>query len=139
MEVPETCASYDQKCYSLVVLDEYLTFICYPNPRRESSLVQETIDIWIMEEYSVNESWIKKYTIRAAPIESPLAVWKDRLLLLQDKSGLLISYDLNYDAVNEFKLDGYPGSLRVIVYKESLIPIPTGSTQVQSFSEGITP
>ncbi|OIT26667.1 PREDICTED: F-box protein CPR30-like [Nicotiana attenuata] len=133
MQVPETCALYDEKCHSLAVLDKSLTFICYPDQRRESSPIQETIDIWIMGEYSVNESWIKKRTIRSPPIESPLAVWKDRLLLLQDKSGLLISYDLDSDAVKEFKLDGYPGSLRVIVYNESLIPLPIGSTQVQIF------
>ncbi|XP_060200384.1 F-box protein CPR1-like [Lycium barbarum] len=138
MQVPETCAEYDEKCHSLVVLDESLTFICYPDPGRESSPIQETTKIWIMEEYSVNESWIKKYTIRSPPIESPLVVWKDRLMLLRDKSGLLISY-LESNKIKEFKLDGYPGSLRIIIYKENLIPIPTGSTQVQSFREGKTP
>nr|BAJ24859.1 S-locus linked F-box protein type-3 [Petunia x hybrida] len=133
MQVPSTCAVRDEKCHSLVVFGECLTFICYPDPRRESSPMQETIEIWIMQEYSVNESWIKKYTIRPPPIESPLAIWKDRLLLLQDKSGVLIAYDLNLDEVKEFKLHGHPESLRVIVYKESLTPIPIGSTQVERF------
>nr|AIK66496.1 S3-locus F-box type-3 protein [Petunia integrifolia subsp. inflata] len=133
MEVPEPCASYDEKCHSLLVLDEFLTLFCYPDPRRESSPIQETIEIWTMQEYKVNESWIKKHTIKSPPIESPLAIWKDRLLLFQDKSGILISYDLNSDEVKEFKLDGYPATLRVIIYKESLTPIPKGSTHVQNF------
>nr|BAQ18933.1 S7-locus linked F-box protein type-3 [Petunia x hybrida] len=131
MQVPETCASYDEKHHSLLVLDDSLTFICYPDPRRRSSPVQDKIDIWTLKEYNVNDSWIKKYTIRSPPIDFPLAVWKDCLLLLQNKSGFLISYDLNSNEVKEFKLDGYPGSMRVLVYKECMTPIPTGSTRVQ--------
>nr|BAQ18969.1 S11-locus linked F-box protein type-3 B [Petunia x hybrida] len=131
MQVPESCASYDEKRHSLLILDDSLTIICYPDPRRVSSPVQDTIDIWTMNEYNVNDSWIKKYTIRSPPIESPLAVWKDCRLLLQNKCGFLISYDFYSNEVKEFKLHGYPGSLRVIVYKECMTPIPRGSTRVQ--------
>ncbi|TMW85768.1 hypothetical protein EJD97_022527 [Solanum chilense] len=133
MQVPEMCSLYDEKVHCLTILDECLTFICYPDPRRVSSPVQEITDIWIMKEYNVNDSWIKKFTIRCPPIESPLAIWNDSLLLLQDKRGIVISYNLNSDKVEEYKLHGYPGSLRIIVYKESLMSIPKGSTQVENY------
>ncbi|OIT21444.1 hypothetical protein A4A49_54130 [Nicotiana attenuata] len=127
MKMPDTCDFFDGKCYGLVVLDESLTLICYPNPGSVPKQGKELTDIWIMKEYGVNESWVKKYTIRPLPIESPLAIWRDHLLFLQSKSGLLITYDLHSEEVKEFNLQGFPKRLRIAIYKESLTPIPNGS------------
>ncbi|XP_075095031.1 F-box protein CPR1-like [Nicotiana tabacum] len=126
MKMPDTCDFIDGKCYGLVVLDESLTLICYPNPGSVPKQGKELTDIWIMKEYGVNESWVKKYTIRPLPIESPLVIWRDHLLFLQSKSGLLITYDLHSEEVKEFNLQGFPKSLRIAIYKESLTPIPKG-------------
>nr|ABR18784.1 class S F-box protein [Nicotiana alata] len=136
MKMPDACYSIKQSRYGLIVLNESLALICYPDPRCAVDPTQDFIHIWLMEEYGVSETWIKKYTIQSLPIESPLAVWKDHLLLLQSKIGQLISYDVNSDEMKEFDLHGFPKSLRVIVFKESLTSIPSGSehgTRVQKF------
>ncbi|XP_016457162.1 F-box protein CPR1-like [Nicotiana tabacum] len=136
INMPNTCNSYNGPCYGLVVLDESITMIRYPNTNPEYDAAQDLMQIWIMKRYGVYESWIKKYTIRPLPIESPLAIWKDRMMLLQSRKCFLISYDPKFDKVKELYLHGCPRSLRAISYRESLIQIPCGSensTQVQKF------
>nr|ABR18789.1 class S F-box protein [Nicotiana alata] len=127
MKMPNTCHSRDEKCYGLVVLNEYLTLICYPYPGKVIDPLKDFMDIWMMKDYGVNESWIKKYTITPLSIESPLAVWKDHLLLLQSRKGFLVSYDLKSKEVKEFNFHGWPKSLRATVYKESLTLLPKES------------
>nr|BAQ19037.1 Sm-locus linked F-box protein type-2 [Petunia x hybrida] len=138
MDMPGTCTFLGGPRYGLAVLYECLTLICYPDPMSSIDPTKDLIDIWMMEEYGTSESWIKIYTIKPVPIpiESPLAIWKDHLLLLQTKSGYLISYDLNSDEVKEFNLNGHLESLRVIVYTESITVISRISehgTQVLQF------
>nr|BAJ24854.1 S-locus linked F-box protein type-2 [Petunia x hybrida] len=138
MEMPGTCTFLDGPRYGLAVLNERLALICYPDPMSSIDQTDDLIDIWMLEEYGASESWIKIYTVEPVPIpiESPLAIWKDHLLLLQTKSGFLISYDLNSGEVKEFNLNADLESLRVIVYKESLTTISRISehgTQVQQF------
>ncbi|XP_016457494.1 F-box/kelch-repeat protein At3g06240-like [Nicotiana tabacum] len=124
MIMPDSFNDYDGKYYSLVILNESLTLICYPDSYAEIDLTQDSMDVWIMMDYGVRDSWTKKYMIRPPPFKSPLTIWKNHLLFLQNKGGLLISYDLISNEAKEFNLQGYPQSLRIIVYKESLISIP---------------
>nr|AIK66497.1 S2-locus F-box type-2 protein [Petunia integrifolia subsp. inflata] len=138
MKMPGTCTLFDGPRYGLSVLNEHLTLICYPDPMSSIDPTEDLIDIWMMEEYGASESWIKIYTIRPVPIpiESPLAIWKGHLLLLQTKSGFLVSCDLNSGDVKEFNLNGHLESLRVLVYTETLTTIQKISehgTQVQQF------
>nr|BAQ19001.1 S19-locus linked F-box protein 1 [Petunia axillaris subsp. axillaris] len=123
MSMPDPCHFYDGKCYGLVILCKSLTLICYPDPM-SSNPTEYLTDIWIMKKYGEKESWKKRCSIRLLPIESPLAVWKDEILLLQSKMGHLIAYDLNSNNVRELDLHGYPESLRIIIYRESLTAIP---------------
>ncbi|XP_009620515.1 F-box protein CPR1-like [Nicotiana tomentosiformis] len=135
-KMPGACYFIKQSRYGLIVLNESLSLICYPDPGCAIDPTQDFIHIWIMKEYGISESWIKKYTIKPLPIESPLVVWRDHLLLLQNKTGQLIYYDVNSNEIKEFDLQGFAKSLRVIVYTESLTSIPSGSepgTQVQKF------
>nr|ABR18781.1 class S F-box protein [Nicotiana alata] len=125
MKMPRTFIFDNAQYPGLVILSESLTLICYPNPISIDH-IQEVTRIWVMKEYGVSESWILKDTIRLPPIEYPLDIWKNNLLLFQSKSGLLISYNLKSDEVKELKLNGFPGSMSVKVYKESLTSIPRG-------------
>nr|AIK66454.1 S6a-locus F-box type-11 protein [Petunia integrifolia subsp. inflata] len=136
MKLPDHCHFWDNKGYGLTVLSNYLTFITYPNPRCALDPGQEFTDIWIMEEYGVNGTWIKKYTIKPLPIESSLSIWKDHLLLLQTTRGTLSSYNLSSDELKEFNFQGFTSTLRLVVYKESSTIIPRESehgTRVQTF------
>nr|AIK66504.1 S17-locus F-box type-1 protein [Petunia integrifolia subsp. inflata] len=137
MKMPATCSRITHELYyGLVILYESFTLIGYSNPISSIDPAHDRMHIWVMMEYAVSESWIMKYTIRPLSIESPLAVWKNHILLLQSRSGLLISYDLNSGEAKELNLHGFPDSLSVKVYKECLTSIPKGSeycTKVQKF------
>ncbi|KAH0730049.1 hypothetical protein KY289_001237 [Solanum tuberosum] len=135
IKMPHTCFFPNGMCYGLVILNDSLTLICYRDPTCDIDPLTDVIDIWTMKDYGVNDSWIMGYTIRPLPIESPLTIWND-LLLLQSKSGQLISYNFISDEVKEYNLHGYPGSLRVIVYKESwtsTLQENSQGTQAQGF------
>nr|ABR18788.1 class S F-box protein [Nicotiana alata] len=127
IKMPDTCHSKYRKRYGLLVMNDSLTLISYPYPGCEIDSAIDFMEVWVLKEYGVNESWSKNYTITPLAIESPLAIWKDRLLLLQSISGHLISYDLNSGEVKELNLYGWPKSLKALVYKESLVLIPNES------------
>nr|BAQ18955.1 S9-locus linked F-box protein 1 [Petunia x hybrida] len=136
MKMPDSCRFFNGPSYGLLIKNESLTLICYPDEESEVYPRQESIDIWIMKEYGAYDSWIKKQTIRPLPIEIPLSIWKDDLLLFQSKNGFLLSYDLNSGEVKQYNLHGCPKSLRAVVYKECLTQIQRGgehSTEVQKF------
>ncbi|KAG5632025.1 hypothetical protein H5410_003742 [Solanum commersonii] len=102
--------------HSLLILNESLSLLCYPS-------TTDFMEISIMKDYNIYESWIKKYTIIGVPTENPLVMWKDYVLLFQSKSGYLMSYDLKRDAIKELNIQGCPKSMRVVIYKEFLSPI----------------
>ncbi|KAH0784851.1 hypothetical protein KY290_004449 [Solanum tuberosum] len=124
IKMPHTCHSYDAKRYSLVVLNESLTLICYAGRQTEPDPIRDLTNIWMMKEYGVYESWIKKYTIKPLYIEAPLLLLKDHLLLLQSTSGLVMSNDLTSDKLEEVNLFSSAHSFRMIIYKECLTPVP---------------
>nr|BAQ19003.1 S19-locus linked F-box protein 3 [Petunia axillaris subsp. axillaris] len=136
IKMPDNCCFSDGPCYSLVLSNDSLTLICYPDPAQVVDPTKDLIDIWIMKDYGVHESWIKKNTIIRLRIVSPLAVWRESLLLCERKNGILMFYNLCSNEVKDFNLHGSPKSLRAMVYKETLTPIPKGnekSTEVQKF------
>nr|APB97064.1 S-locus F-box protein type-1 [Solanum lycopersicoides] len=120
IKMPHTCHSKDRKCYALVVLNEYLTLICYPYPGCKIDPALDFMEIWAMNEYGVIESWTNIHIIPPLVIESPLAVWRNHILFLQSISGHLISCDLNSHEVKELNLDGWPESLRVTIFTQGL-------------------
>ncbi|XP_016502576.1 F-box protein CPR1-like [Nicotiana tabacum] len=114
MILPNTCNYFNGPRYGLVILNESLSMICYPDQDHMSDPAHELMDIWIMSEYSVYDSWIKKYSIGLLPIDSLLAVWKDYSVLLECDNGHLISCDIKSGKVKAFNFDGFPKSLRAI-------------------------
>lgn len=136
MKTPDSRNFSNGTLHSLLLLKESISLLCYSFLGPTIDPTKDLMEIWIMIDYNVHESWIKIYTISGLPTESPLAVWKDYLLLFQSKSGYLMSYDLNSDEIRELNVHGCLQSMRVIIYKESLTSIPRGrqsSTQVQNF------
>nr|AIG62979.1 S-locus F-box protein type-5 [Solanum habrochaites] len=136
INLPHTCNSYNGPHYGLLVLRDSITMLRYPNPNPEYDPAQNLMQIWMMKEYEVYDSWMKIYTVRPLLIESPLLIWKDYQMLCENRDGSLISYDLKLDKVQQFSLQGCPTSLRAICYKESMIQIPCESkdnAQVQYF------
>nr|AIG62985.1 S-locus F-box protein type-7 [Solanum habrochaites] len=137
INIPDVCNNLTHKqYYGLVILRGCLTLISYPNPISPTDPINDKVHVWVMEDYGVSNSWILKNTIRVVPVESPLDVWKNSILLFQSKNGHLISYDINSNEEKEHILHGSPGSLSVIVYQEGLTSISPGSqnsSKVQNF------
>nr|BAJ24873.1 S-locus linked F-box protein type-5 [Petunia x hybrida] len=125
IRMPDPC--HNIRNHSLVILNKSLTLICYRSVAPTSDPIEDLMEIWILKDYDVSESWVKKYTIRSLPIKIPLAIWQDNLLLFQNRSGYLMVYDLRTDNVKELNIHGCPESMRVTVYKENLTIIPSGS------------
>ncbi|NP_001310392.1 F-box/kelch-repeat protein At3g06240-like [Solanum pennellii] len=123
LQLPESCHWYDGKSDGLIIVNNCLSYIRYPDPLSDRP-AEVLIDIWIMKEYNKRESWIKRCSIGPITIDTPLAVLKGDLLLLQTKNGDVIGYDLNSHEIRDLNLYGYPRSWRVVIYKESLTPIP---------------
>ncbi|KAG5632054.1 hypothetical protein H5410_003771 [Solanum commersonii] len=136
LKIPEPChLIYGPGC-KLMLLHDSLTLIYHPYSEPVIADEKDFIDIWVMKDYNVYESWIKKYTIRGLQIDFPLAIWKGYLLLYQSGSGCLKSYNLNSNVVKELSFHGVPQSFRVIGYKDSLTSIPRENeqtTQVHKF------
>nr|AIG62976.1 S-locus F-box protein type-4 [Solanum habrochaites] len=134
-KTPDSCYFMNGPSYGLAVLNDTFTLICYPRTERAKNTNEFTY-IWLRKDYSGCDSWIKKYTIKGLPIQSPLAIWRECLLLFQCSNGFLMSCNLRSNEVSEYNLHGSPTSLRVIIYKESLTLIPRGygsSTQIETF------
>ncbi|TMW83773.1 hypothetical protein EJD97_000757 [Solanum chilense] len=123
IEMPNTSKYLKGTLYSLQLLNESLSLLCYPCLASGTDPTTDLMEIWIMKEYNIYESWIRKYTIIGLPTENPLVVWKDYILLFQSNSGYLISYDLKQDEINELNILGCQKSMRAIIYKEFLTPI----------------
>ncbi|XP_006341885.1 F-box protein CPR30-like [Solanum tuberosum] len=136
IKMPDTCHFCDNQGYGLTVCQNTLTLICYPHPKCHIEPGQEFTDIWLIKEYGEDETWIRKYTLRPLPIESTFAIWKDHVLLFQTGTGTLSSYDIHSNQLNEFGYQGNRGTLRLLVYNETLTIIPRESneaTQVLNF------
>nr|AIG62924.1 S-locus F-box protein type-6 [Solanum pennellii] len=123
IELPNTSKFLKGTLYSLQLLNESLSLLCYPCLASGTDPTTDMMEIWIMKDYNIYESWIRKYTIIGLPTENPLVVWKDYILLFQSNSGYLISYDLKQDEIKELNILGCQKSIRAINYKEFLTPI----------------
>nr|AIG62953.1 S-locus F-box protein type-13 [Solanum chilense] len=136
LKIPEPCyLMYGPSC-KLMLLQDSLALIYHPYSEPVIPDEKDLINIWIMKDYNVYESWTKKYTIRGHQIDFPLAIWKGYLFLYQSGSGSMMSYNLNSNVVKELSFHGVPKSFRVIGYKDSLTSIPRENehtTHVQKF------
>ncbi|XP_052490376.1 F-box protein CPR1 [Gossypium raimondii] len=99
------------------------------------------VDVWIMKEYGVKESWIKLVSyyepesIQASPFPVPLAFSKngDKVLLFiaykwchtATRTGKFVWYDLESQRVEKVEIRGIPASFDVDLYVDSLVPLNT--------------
>ncbi|KAF5185861.1 F-box protein [Thalictrum thalictroides] len=111
----------------------------------------EDIELWIMKEYNVKESWIK-LVIRRRYVEDavfknviPISFWKNGELLLLYGSTILVSYEiesgrytpLEIEGLPAYRYDSFKGSYayEVFSYVGNLMSIDTiCRTQVQLLS-----
>lgn len=134
-EVPKPdCGGLNRCNFHLVVLRDCLSAAVYCNYGR--------LEIWVMKEYNVKESWVKEYNIGAhmpkSPTQSPdrpFKIWKNSSngkvvralcllrngeVLLEYKSRVLVSYDSKHGKFKEISLQGMPDWFQTVVHAGSL-------------------
>ncbi|KAK3001050.1 hypothetical protein RJ639_020459 [Escallonia herrerae] len=121
IRLPDVCAFPDGNERAFLVLNESIALLLF-NPSQQTYL-----DLWLMTEYGIADSWTKQFTIGPlVQIEQPLLFWKHELLL-EKFNGQLVSYNLKSQALKEFQMYGAQESLRAVAYSESLVSIKGGS------------
>ncbi|KAJ4826489.1 hypothetical protein Tsubulata_041178 [Turnera subulata] len=134
-EVPKPdCGGLNRCNYHLVVLRGCLSAAVYCNYGR--------LEIWVMKEYNVKESWVKEYNIGAympkglkqSP-DRPFKMWKNSSngkvvralcllrngeVLLEYKSRVLVCYDPKQGKFQEVLLQGMPNWFQTVVHAGSL-------------------
>ncbi|XP_073143874.1 F-box/kelch-repeat protein At3g23880-like [Henckelia pumila] len=98
----------------LMVLNESLAIFFYRS--------KEPVNIWVMKEYGVKESWTKQFVIGPHDsILNPLLCLGDEWLLYESENGKLAAWALHQNHFKEFQFYEYQNSLRALVYEECLI------------------
>ncbi|KAL3508922.1 hypothetical protein ACH5RR_028323 [Cinchona calisaya] len=100
----------------------------------------QDLDLWVMKEYGVQESWKKRFSIESLPnIYLPLCFRNnEEELFIENKDGQLISCVLSncqefrkYDVCEPSSpMVGYPPVINVVTYRESLISIQNEITPI---------
>ncbi|KAF2306032.1 hypothetical protein GH714_009681 [Hevea brasiliensis] len=96
------------------------------------------VDLWVMREYGIKESWIKLFSFRTTKSISafmflrPLAYSKDGdKMLLEVNDQKLVWYDWNRRTVRTLKIRGGPKSFGAEMYVGSLVPLDDGTEEVE--------
>ncbi|XP_075477698.1 F-box/kelch-repeat protein At3g06240-like isoform X2 [Primulina tabacum] len=105
---------------SLTVLNENLALIGFPLWREEPEPSQ-VIEIWVMKQYGVKESWTKQFVIRPYVGFYPFLILNDEWLLVESDNGQLGRCALNENKFKGLPFYGFHLSLSAVVYEESLI------------------
>ncbi|KAE8724386.1 hypothetical protein F3Y22_tig00010533pilonHSYRG00280 [Hibiscus syriacus] len=122
IEVPQPNCADKSYLLDVGVLEGRLCAVC--------NYDQEKIDVWLMKEYGVKESWTlllsvqRSRTINTLAFLKPLAYSKDLdKVLFEINSQKLVWYDLQKKKMRSVKIGGSPGSFGAEVYIGSLIQI----------------
>ncbi|KAI8005803.1 F-box protein [Camellia lanceoleosa] len=134
-EVPRPeCGNLIMANYQLTVLGGCLSAVaCHLYDRYE---------IWVMEEYSVKESWLKKYNIKDCirqfmkpEFQRPYGIWKNVLnqriarvlcifengnILMEYRGGVLVSHNPNSGTYKKLMFEGMPDLFQTVVHVGSL-------------------
>ncbi|PPS14596.1 hypothetical protein GOBAR_AA05975 [Gossypium barbadense] len=129
VELPDFCL--DENIYfDVKAMGGYL---CLTATHRELNDV--VVDVWIMKEYGVKESWVKLMSstqpdlLPGSPFEVPLAFSKNgNKVLFHNKYSRgnrdsLVWYDLGSKRVEKVGIKGVPVVYDVYLYVESLFPV----------------
>ncbi|XP_065876501.1 F-box protein At3g07870 isoform X2 [Euphorbia lathyris] len=131
-EVPKPdCGSLSRCNYHLLVLKGWLSAAVYCNYGR--------LEIWVMKEYSVKESWVKLYSIGAYTLpkavkqnmDRSFKIWNKSLdrkvvrvlgilkngeILLEYKSRVVVTYDPIIGKFKDLTLHGTPNWFQAVVH-----------------------
>lgn len=94
------------------------------------------LDVWMMKEYGVKESWTKLFSIERSRTMSSLRFLRPLIysyredgdkILLELNGEKLVWYDFKRRKLKTVKISGGPDSFVACIYVESLVPLDNGS------------
>ncbi|XP_050282647.1 F-box/kelch-repeat protein At3g06240-like [Quercus robur] len=89
------------------------------------------IDIWVMREYGVEDSWTKQLVVNPpVPITCPVRFFGNGEFLLFDKNWAMVLYNIGSQEIRILQCTGYPNTslpLELIDYVESLVSFTGGN------------
>jgi F-box interacting protein len=96
---------------------------------REERKIKKDLEIWVMLEFGVNESWTRLIIIQLPlHLEIPLRFWKNGELFMENSEGQMVLYDLLAQTETNLQFEGYGGTLKVVycnfVRFEGMAPCP---------------
>ncbi|GMP21834.1 hypothetical protein CsSME_00000102 [Camellia sinensis var. sinensis] len=108
---------------SIVPMNESIALIVY-----RTKQVEKFFDLWVLNEFGVDESWTKLSTIGPlSRVERPLGFWKNDEFVLENSCGMLVMFNSHTRKIKNLGLQGKRDRLEVLIYKESLVSLNNGS------------
>ncbi|KAK7845894.1 F-box/kelch-repeat protein At3g23880 [Quercus suber] len=93
--------------------------------------VTECIDIWVMREYGIEDSWTKQLVVNPpVPIACPVRFFGNGEFLLFDKNWAMVLYNIGSQEIRILQCTGYPNTslpIELIDYVESLVSFTGGN------------
>ncbi|KAK4592547.1 hypothetical protein RGQ29_016898 [Quercus rubra] len=93
--------------------------------------ITECIDIWVMREYGVEDSWTKQLVVNPpVPITCPVRFFGNGEFLLFDKNWAMVLYNIGSQEIRILQCTGYPNTslpMELIDYVESLVSFTGGN------------
>ncbi|KAK9091942.1 hypothetical protein Syun_026853 [Stephania yunnanensis] len=108
-----------RRSYSVVELRGCLCAVVHTNN-------SDTIEVWIMKDYNVKESWAKEFVI-PAHVQCRLQTGE---FLLEYGNQALVPYDPHQEEFKKLDIHGLPNCFEAITFKGSLLPLQD-HTQMQ--------
>ncbi|KAG8656044.1 hypothetical protein MANES_04G093401v8, partial [Manihot esculenta] len=108
-------------CYrTLFSLNDYVAF-----PHRNDD---NQVELWVLLEYGVKESWTKLYTIPClGDLCQPVGFSSNGELFFSTWTGQLLVWNPVTETVVYVKVDGVPQTLQAVTYMESHVPLNGGN------------
>ncbi|XP_059670626.1 putative F-box protein At1g32420 [Cornus florida] len=101
---------------NLIIYNDSISVMCF-DPRE----VEKYVDIWVMKEEGC---WTKQLTMGPViDVDRALGFWKNGELFLETTTSKLVLYNPNTQEIKDLQHRGLYNSLRIFMYKESLVSI----------------
>ncbi|XP_059458052.1 F-box protein At3g07870-like [Corylus avellana] len=110
--------------HKLMVLNGCIAMAVFP---RASGKVNMSLEIWVLLEFGVKESWTLFINIGLPPdLERPLRFWKNGELFMENSEGQLVLYDPFTRTRKNLQIEGVKESLEVALFTQSSVAINGG-------------
>ncbi|OVA01216.1 F-box domain [Macleaya cordata] len=125
-EVPQPENLNDQLHITFGVLGEYLCIL-------DNCLYMVGVEVWVMKDYGVRESWTKLFTIALQTVVQSfqylrlIQCFNNGEILLQKDNNALVLYNPKHERTRILKIRGIPKRFETVTYVGSLVSLNSGT------------